>query len=141
MLRTRRLLILVPVAAVAVTLTACDKPEAKVTFQSGSTSVVVGRGDGAELNAKAGSTILIDVPKDIADKQWVAQSLAPDSSGKWSQLTFDGSTSPIMSDTHSVRLSVPHVTGEGSNTYAVAVAQVGKTDDTALWKLAVHVVN
>lgn len=127
--RSRRFLAaLVGVLAAATVLTACNKPIPQITIQSGSSSVLVGAQTYCfttdvktchfaataalpTLEAKAGDTILVDVPKNIAESSWQVSSATQQDDGTFENLTTDGSSSPVIHNNHSTRLVVPFAAG------------------------------
>jgi hypothetical protein len=129
MSRSRRVLAaLVGVAAAISLLTACDKPIPKVTVQSGRDSAIVNAqaycfntdvktchlstsGSLPTLSAAAGSTILVDVPRRVADGHWQVSSATQQADGSFKNITADGTTSPVIHDNHSTRVQVPFGTG------------------------------
>ena len=131
-------IVTVAVGVAALTaLTACDKPAPEITVLSGSTTVVVtpqtyctdlshchtpGKAV-PKVRAKAGATLLIDVPRSIADHSWAV------SSGTFSnnQLrAFVGAnySTGTVHNTHTASVDVPY----GVGTYTLAV-----TTNTDAW--------
>jgi len=119
------------VAVAAITsLSACDKPLPKVTVLSGSTTVVVGpqsycfdashchfpKSKETVVHARAGTTLLVDVPRQIADHAWQV------SSGTLSGNTLktfvgDNYSTGTIKNTHSARVDVPY----GVGTYTLVI--------------------
>jgi len=132
------------VALLAITsLTACDKPLPKVTVLSGSRTVVLGpqtycfdashchfpKTKVSVVHATAGTTLLVDVPREIADHPWQV------SSGTLSGNTLktfvgDNYSTGTISDTHSARVDVPF----GVGTYTLVIRT-----STDAWVAAVSV--
>jgi hypothetical protein len=125
-------------AATAAMLAACDKPTPDVTLQSGSRSTVVRpqtycfdlahcrirtSGGVGSLRAEAGSTILIDVPRDVANRSWSAVSAQLQSGGTFKSLSGAAYSTGAQHDTHTARVAVPY--GVGSTYYLLVIAQSG----------------
>lgn len=131
----------------AVALAACDKPLPDVTFQSGSTSVLIApstycwsqdnckRGDGGNhvLGARGGSTVQISVPRSVADNAWIATAYTVDAQGKSSPL--EGFGSNLVKDNHFTRVFVP--TSQGS--YLLSVSEFEGDRQSGVWTLTVNV--
>jgi len=137
--------------ALAVVLTACDKPTPSITVYNGRTSVKVSSAkycfDGnantcrtstavGRLSATVGSTIVVDVPRDIANNHWAVTSFVKDDSGR--PTTIDSSSSPVVSKTHSVRVLVPQAT---SGSYQIAVQSFTGTKATGEWDIEVRLAS
>jgi hypothetical protein len=131
-------------AAIATVLSACDKPTPKVTFQSGSTSTqataqtycydvahcrISTSNSVAALDAKGGSTVLVDVPRDIASNSWSVTAATLGTDGKYTQLDLDGTSSSTITDSHSTRLAVPYATGQ----YVLIVRETRAGKETGSW--------
>ena len=133
----RRSLVTTLVALAAIgSLTGCTKPLPKITILSGSTTVVVSPqsycfdpthchnpgGKAPTVHAAAGTSLLVDVPREIADHPWSV------SSGKFSvNQTFqvfqgDNYSSGTITNTHTARIEVPY----GLGNYALAIQANGK---------------
>ena len=113
-------------AAVA-TLTSCDKPVPNVTVLSGSTTIVVSpqaycpdttashcrfaAGSIDRVSAIAGSTLLVDVPREVADTSWSVVSASEKADGKFSTIAGANYASGTITHSHSVRLDVPYGVG------------------------------
>lgn len=139
-------------AALVATLTACDKPTPKVTFQSGSTSTqaqpqtycfdlahcrISTSNSVADLKASAGSTILVDVPRNVATNSWSVTAATVGSDNKYAQLQVDGTSSSTISDHHSTRVAVPFGTGQ----YVLIVKETRSGKDTATWVARITVTS
>lgn len=123
-------------AALVTVLAACSKPTPNVTVQSGSTSTVVkpqtycfdavkthchfdGKSIGS-LKVAAGSTVLVDVPREVETKGWQVRSLVSVGANTFKPVGGALTSSQgIVHDSHSVRLSVP----QGLGTYYLVVTQ------------------
>lgn len=105
-------------AGSALLLTACDKPVEKITILSGSDSKIVSPFTGVagdlckagattigDIKATGGSTILVDVPKKLAEEGWFVSSFVVDS-GCQLQSVPSATTNPVR-DKHTVRVPVP----------------------------------
>jgi hypothetical protein len=133
----RRAVVLAASAVLASGLLAgCDKPVPKVTLQSGATSTNISaqtycfdathcrinEGGVTTLHAKAGGTVFVDVPRDVADRHWEAIS-AQISNGAVHQLKGAELSSGDRHGSHTARLVVPY--GQGSSYYVVVYTQSG----------------
>jgi|KBSSwiStaDraftv2_1062776.scaffolds.fasta_scaffold88776_2 hypothetical protein len=137
----RRIASVLAVGAFALTVAACDKPDPDVTFQSGSKSVVIEQGKNGRIEAKPGSTLLVDVPKDVADGYWLAKSFVVDSSNKPTEMQLDGAGSPVLHDTHATRLVVPSI---ANLSYVVLVGETDKAGQGKAgkqWQVVVNIRN
>lgn len=126
--------------AVPALLTACDKPQPTVTVFNGSTAKAVSaqpaclllstcsakQGRVVSLSAQPGSTILIDVPKKLADAGWIASAFTQDSTGKNTAVTGAG-TSTTTDLT--ARLQVP----QGTGGYFVQVSALKPSNQLTTW--------
>jgi hypothetical protein len=142
-------------AAIVITtaglLAACQKPVPKVTLQSGSTSTTVNpqtfcfdlahcrirtAGGVGSLKARAGSTILVDVPREVADRTWSAVSAQIQPDGKFKTLSGAEFSSGRQHHTHAARVGVPF--GSGSTYYLVVIAESsGKQTGTWVSKITI----
>jgi hypothetical protein len=135
--------------AVLGLLAACDKPSPNVTLQSGATSIVVEPqlytytggplrikdNSIGHLSVNEGGTILVDVPKTVAQSQWLVQSGIFPSPGTFAPTTAD--QSPIVHhDDHSQRINVE---GAAGSTYYVVVKQYRNTKNVGVWVTEVKV--
>jgi hypothetical protein len=132
--------------ATATVLAACDRPQPKVTVQSGSRSKIVSAqslcvvakqcavdtSKIVHLTAAPGSQILVDVPKDLSDASWAVAAYTQDQSGKNTPLDVPGTGSPIKGK-HAVRLAVPQATGG----YLLQVSALAPTKQLTTWIIAV----
>lgn len=135
--------------AAATVLAACDKPVPEVTVLSGATTTRVqpnrycfdpaGRHCRASdavgtVQAQSNGTLLVDVPRTVADTHWLVTAYRRTASGKSSPLDGYGSPS-VLSDRHSIRLPVPY--GEG--TYYISVVQLSGAKQVGQWTATVEV--
>lgn len=134
----RRPLVLVLLAAAAIgLLAACDKPVPQITLQSGATSTTVPpqtycfdlahcrvsvKDNVGALHARAGGSILVDVPRDLADRDWSAVS-ARIVNGAVHPLKGSGLSSGNRHNSHTARLVVPY--GAGSSYFVVVFTEAG----------------
>ncbi len=130
----------------ASVLTACDKPLPKVTVQSGSKSALVSaqpscvtqgtcgldEKQAKRFTAVAGSTILVDVPLEVANKGWLVKALVADSTGKIVALDGGGS---VSTNDHSVRLQVP---AKAELDYLLQVVPVVPKSNSRTWVISVR---
>jgi hypothetical protein len=144
----RVLTALAATALATVTLAACDKPVPGVTFLAGSTTVVShpsqycfdptthchSSGSIPKITAKANSTVLVDVPRDVADQHWIVLAFKTDSAGTSTALDGYGSTG-VLHNRHSVRVPVPNA--EGS--YYLKVAELRGAAQSGTWIVLVDV--
>ena len=137
-----------PLAATAALLTGCSKPQPGITVLSDNRSKVV-RAQPActvlgscqpvqsrvpQVPATGGSSILLDVPKELADSGWIVAAFTSD--GKTNTaLTTPGAASPPIKGRHTVRLQVPAAT-EGS--YYLQVTALRPTSRLTTWLLGVQ---
>lgn len=151
MSRHARTLSVAGAVAAVVLLTGCQKPAPDVTVLSGSTTTVVRaqtycfdanikhcriatHGNVGSITARAGSAILVDVPRVVAAGRWNATSAVEVSSGKFQTIAGVGHASPTRHDTHSTRLTVPY----GVHAYFLVVQQAGPAQ-TGAWVTRVTV--
>ena len=116
-------------AAVAL-LTACDRPLPKITVLSGDTTVVITpqsycfdashchfpKTSEKVIHATAGLTLLVDVPREVADHSWSITSGTLSGNVLKSFVGENYSTGTIR-NSHSARVDVPY--GVGSYTLVV----------------------
>jgi hypothetical protein len=139
------------VAVLAGVLTSCDKPLPELSVLAGSTvvrvqpqtyffngpaSTRIQSASVAQIKAAAGSSILVDVPREVAGKQWQVSAITLDSAGKQAAVAVDGASSPIVQNTHSTRVFVPY----GSGTYYLKVQAQGGTAG-GVWLVEVNVTS
>ena len=144
----RRLLAICAALVAAVTLlTGCTKPRANITVFSGSTAkavagqpicVITGKciataSKVVDLKAAPGSTILIDVPKDLAAAGWVAAAFAPDQSGANNPIT--GAGTPAPTNKVAARVEVPQATGG----YYLQISSVRPSNQLTTWIVRVTI--
>jgi hypothetical protein len=132
------------VLAAGAMLTACDKPQPTITVFSGSTSKAIkaqppcvfsGTCDADQkkirtLAVASGSTILIDVPKDLANAGWIASAFTQDAGKNTPVVGAGTSTTKSFSE----RLQVP----QGSGGYFVQVSALKPTNQLTTWVLRVQ---
>lgn len=148
--RLRRLAALGAAAVATLTLlSACTKPRASITVFSGSTArsvagqpacVITGKcvantGKVVDLDAAPGSTILIDVPTDLAHAGWVAAAYASDQSGANSPIAGAGTSAPTTK--LSARVAVPQASGG----YYLQVSAVRPSNQLTTWIVRVAIKN
>jgi hypothetical protein len=141
----------VGLTAVAALLTACDKPTPSITVFTGSTAIKVNSAkycfDGnahtcrtssaiGQITATSGSTIVVDVPREIANNHWAVTAFVKDTTGKIT--TIDASSSSVVTGTHSVRLPVPQASSGG---YQLAVQSFTGNSATGEWDIEVSLSN
>jgi hypothetical protein len=145
---TRRIASGIGLLAVTAMLTGCNKPQPKVTVQSGGTSKIVSAqplcvlanacsADASKvvhLSAATGSQILIDVPKDLSNASWAVTAFTQDQAGKNSPVGIPGTGVPIKGK-HTVRLAVPNGTGQ----YWVQVNALVPTKQLTTWIVSVDI--
>jgi hypothetical protein len=139
------------VAAIATVLTACDKPIPSITVLSGRTTIRVDAAkycyDGntktcrtssasGSIKATSGSSIVVDVPRQVATEHWAVAAFVKDSTGKIT--TIDAASSALVNNTHSVRLQVP-AASQGS--YQLSVQSFTGTTATGEWDVEVNLSN
>lgn len=127
-------------------LTACERPVpdltvladrvvtrvSPATYCFDSASCRTGTSTAKSVSATPGSTILVDVPRDVADGRWVVAAYTEDSSGK--KTVIDGAGSTLLHNRHSVRLAVPSSTGA----YALSIQSFNGTTPNGLWNVIVQ---
>jgi hypothetical protein len=132
--------------AISTVLTACDKPQPKVTVQSGSKSKIVAAQPACvmtkqcgtdqarivHLAATPGTQMLVDVPKELADASWAVAAFTQDQTGKNTPLDIPGTGTPIKGK-HALRLGVPQATGM----YWLQVSSLAPTKQLTTWIVAV----
>jgi hypothetical protein len=137
--------------AIATVLSACDKPTPNITVFTGRTTIQVSPAkycyDGnantcrttsaaGSITATSGSTIVVDVPREVADNHWAVAAFVKDSTGKIT--TIDSSSSAVVSKTHSVRLLVPQAS---SGSYQLSVQSFTGAAATGEWDVEVTLNN
>jgi hypothetical protein len=136
------------VLSIGTLVAACDKPQPKVTVFNGSGSKIISAQPGCVTQATcspdvskiptvfahSGSTLLIDVPKEVADKSWLVQALNPDSSGKVTAIEGAGTIAPTKD--HAVRVLVPTQAGVR---YILRVTPTIPKPGTRVWMTWVEV--
>ena len=140
------------VAAIATVVTACDKPTPKVTFLSGSTTTVVtaqtycfdtqhcrvsSSTPVKSVRVTPGTSVLVDVPRQVASQTWSVVAATQGNDGTFSQLQVDGASSGSITHSHSTRVAVPYATGQ----YYLIVRQQSGGKDTATWLAKVSLSN
>jgi len=133
----------------ATVLTSCDRPLPAVSVLSGSTlvrvtpqtyffngpaSARVTSGTVKSISATGGKTLLVDVPREVADQQWQVTAVTIDAQGKQSSVNVDGASSPVVTDSHSTRVVVPYATGS----YYLKVLS-GRGKSGGVWLVQVNV--
>jgi hypothetical protein len=131
-------------------LAACQKPLPTITVSGDGKSVVVDAaryqfpggplhqpikdvGDAPTIRVRAGSQLLVDVPRAVADNAWVVAAFTLDSASKSHPLTGAGSVSAIR-DRHTTHLSTA-TAGVGS--YYLQIAEIRGATQAGGW--IVHV--
>lgn len=129
-------------AAAIATLAACDRPVPNVTVLSGATTIVVSPQSYCpdtitshcrfstsrtvnHVSAFAGSTLLVDVPHEVADKAWSVVSASQRADGTFATIPGANYTSGTIQNSHSVRLDVPY----GVGSYFLVVQEKGATSN------------
>ena len=142
----RAITVAVGIAVLTGLLTACERPVPELTVLANrvvtrvnpatycfdSHSCRTGSASAKTVSATPGSTLLIDVPREVADGQWVVAAYTEDSGGK--KTVIDGAGSTLLHDRHSVRLAVPSSTGA----YALSIQSFDGTTPTGLWNVVVE---
>ncbi|MEO7260301.1 MAG: DUF2771 family protein [Jatrophihabitantaceae bacterium] len=137
-------------AATAATtvLAGCSKPQPSITVLSDNRSEIV-RAQPActvlgscqpvqsrvpQVRATAGSQIMLDVPKELADAGWIVAAFTSD--GKTNTaLTTPGAASQPIQGQHSVRLRVPSAT---AGSYYLQVTSLRPSNQLTTWLLGVQ---
>lgn len=136
-------------ATAAVVLTGCEKPVPGVTILSGSTTTVVHpqtycfdathcrfpKSQVGKISARRGSTLLVDVPREVAGTSWSVTSAVQKSAGTFQTISGASYSSGTVHDTHSTRVQVPY----GVGSYYLVVTQAGGSS-TGSWiaEIAIH---
>jgi hypothetical protein len=136
-------------AVAAVLLSACDKPIPEITLLSGSTVSQVAATSYCfnsnqrnchvtsavpRITATSSSTIMVTVPRSVAESPWIVSAFRLDDQG--TRTPLDGYGSPaLLQDTHSTRVAVPFGTGE----YFLSVAQIEGAEQRGTWTVRVDV--
>ena len=121
-------------------LSACDKPQPTVTVFSGSTAKAVSAQPSClllgtcspsqsrvtGLSVQPGSTVLVDVPKKLADGGWIATAFTQDSAGKNTPVTGAGTSTTTKL---TARLQVP----QGSGGYFVQISALKPSNQLTTW--------
>lgn len=124
----------------ATLLTACNKPVEKITILANSKSHIIEPFGGVandlckqgtttigDVSASGGSTILVDVPKKVADGGWFVSSFVVDQSCQLQAVA--SASSEQVKGKHAIRVSVPNV-GTGSF-FLQVVPAAGSSDATS----------
>lgn len=132
-------------ASTTILLAACEKPTPKVTLLTGTTTTnvkpqtycfdlahcrVSDAGYLADVKAKAGSQILVDVPRSVAKKEWTVTSATRQADGTFQKIEGSGVSTDTLKDTHTARVTVPF--GAGADYYLV-VQQKQSEKATGTW--------
>jgi hypothetical protein len=131
--------------ATGVLLTACNKPQPSITVFSGSTAKAVSAQAPCvldksctddphkvvDLTVRPGSTLLVDVSRDLANAGWIATAYTQDSSGAATSIPGAGTAKPTQN--LSARLRVPQADGA----YLVRVTSVRPTNQLTTWLVRV----
>jgi hypothetical protein len=153
---SRRALFLLPVLIAGATLlTSCDKPLPRVTVSGDGRVInldasaycfdadhcrngkVSDYGDAPTLKITRGADILISVPKDVAEKQWIVTGFTLDASGTQAPISTIGS--PVLHDIHTTRIKTPVDTADA---FFVGIAELnGSGDTTGSWVVLVKPKN
>lgn len=132
-------------AVSVVGLAACDKPLEKVTVLAGKKTTVISAFHGTQkdvctgsksiptINATRGSTILVDVPKKVADNGWLVSAFTADASCNLAPLPIPASSD--VTNSHTLRLTVP-IQGQGG--YFVMVVPVTGSSLKSSWVVQVN---
>jgi hypothetical protein len=130
-MRLGRTIVSVAAAIAAVSgLAACTKPLPNVTVLSGASTVVLSpqtycfdathchfpKSGESVVHAAAGSTLLVDVPREIADHAWSITS-GTLAGNALKSFVGDNYSTGTIANTHSARVDVPY----GVGTYTLAV--------------------
>jgi hypothetical protein len=137
------------VAVIATALSACERPLPQVSVLSGSTVVRVSpqtyiftgakdarvtSGTVASLNASGGTSLLVDVPREVADQRWNVSAITLDAQGKATAMDYTGASSPTVTNTHSTRVVVPYATGA----YYLKIASAGNANG-GVWLVKINI--
>ena len=131
-------------------LTACQKPFPTITISGNGKSVLVDAaryqfaggplhtpiqdvGQAPDLHVRAGSELLVDVPRSVADNVWVVSAYTLDSVNKAHPLAGAGTANAVRGR-HTTHLST---TPAGVGDYYLQVAEIS-TGDVGGW--VVHVI-
>lgn len=129
--------VLCAVAAGAVLLTGCQKPFPDLTVLSGDTTTTVSpqtycfdaahchfpKSTVGQVSARAGSTLLVDVPRAVADQTWSVVSAVRKANGTFRTIKGANYSSNNVHDSHSTRVDVPY----GVGGYYLVVSQHGSS--------------
>jgi hypothetical protein len=130
-------------------LSACSKPQPTVTVLSNDKSKIIPAQPTCTMlttpcalvnskikhvTASAGSKILVDVPRSLANGGWIVTAYITDGK-KNTALTTPGAQSGTIQGQHSVRLTVPSAT-EGS--YFLQVTALRPSDQLTTWVIGVN---
>jgi hypothetical protein len=138
--------------AAAAMLVGCDRPQPSITVLSGAKAksvsaqapcVLTGACNAdakkvTRISAPAGTRILVDVPKDLAQAGWIVAAFTADTSGKNTAINGAGS-SPIQGE-HNVRVQVPQVPSGGSGAYFLQVSSLRPNNQLTTWVVAVQII-
>ncbi|MDQ1750057.1 MAG: hypothetical protein QOE71_1113 [Pseudonocardiales bacterium] len=136
---------LLGLVAAGVLLTACNKPQPSITVFSGSTAQTVSAQAPCvldksctddphkvvDISVRPGSTLLVDVSRDLASAGWIATAYTQDSSGASTSIPGAGTAKPTQN--LSARLQVPQADGA----YLVRVTSVRPTNQLTTWLVRV----
>lgn len=131
-------------------LAGCQKPLPTITVSGDGRSVVVGAaqyrfpggplhrpikdvGQAPSIRVRAGSELLVDVPRTVADDAWVVAAFTLDSASKAHPLAGAGSATAIR-DRHTTHLSTASA---GVGSYYLQIAEIRATSQAGGW--IVHV--
>jgi hypothetical protein len=133
----------------ALMLSACQKPSPRVTvfgdgksvvviaasytYTGGTTRIAGSNAPVAQISVRAGTELLVDVPRSLADHAWIVAAYTSDANGKLTAL--DGAGSQTVSGKHSVWLNTPE---DGSGEYFLNVTQLTGGNGTGAWVLRVN---
>ena len=147
---TRIAAVVLGTAAATAALAACAKPTPDVTIQTGATSSVIkpqtycfdlshcrlSNSPTTAIKAKAGTTMLVDVPRQVSTHTWSVTSASPSADGKsLSAIQLDGASVPSIVNSHSARVVVPYGTGQ----YYLVVTQSNGSPNPSSWITRVQV--
>lgn len=133
-----------------VSLAACTKPLPNVTVLSGDTTIVVKpqaycpdpahchfpKGHVSTISAVAGSSILVDVPREVASKPWTLVSAVQKSNGTFQTIAGANYASGTVKNSHSTHVDVPY----GVGSYFLVVTQKSATANGS-WVAEVSIHN